>query len=193
MKFDYPTGATPLDPNEAEGLIPTHITTQFELNEWEQANILDAEAWILLARHSSILTISFIQQLHKKMFDKTWRWAGEFRASNKNIGIEHITIPVQLKNLLDDVQYQIAQNSYTFDEMAARFHHRLVWIHAFPNGNGRHARLMTDVLLISHSEPRFTWGNTNLYSKNAVRDQYIQCLRDADKHDYKKLLDFVRS
>lgn len=193
MKFYYPDGATPLDPDEALGIIPTHITTQLELNEWEQANILDAEAWAFSTKHSSLLTMAFLQRLHKKMFSKTWRWSGKFRQTNKNIGVEYSYISVQLKNLLDDTQYQIANDSYPFDEIATRFHHRLVLIHPFVNGNGRHSRLMTDLLLVQNKQSRFTWGKENLNSQNDIRKQYIQALRNADKHDYKLLIDFVSS
>lgn len=193
MQFDYPEGATPLDPDEVEGLIPNHITTQTQLNEWEQANILEAEAWSFVTKHESIISVHFLRNLHKKMFDKTWKWAGEFRKSNKNIGTDKALIQVELKKLLDDTHYQIKNSVYSVDEIAARFHHRLVWVHPFANGNGRHARLMTDILLISYDQPRFSWGRENLYSQNETRKGYIQALREADKHDYEKLLEFVRA
>lgn len=193
MQFDYPDGATPLDPDEAEGLIPNHITTQAQLNEWEQSNILEAEMWAFSTKHDLVLSTQFLQNLHKRMFDKTWKWAGKFRQSNKNIGNDKTLIQIELKKLLDDTHYQIENTVYSIDEIATRFHHRLVWIHPFANGNGRHSRLMTDILLINQSQPRFSWGRENLYSKIKVRERYIQALREADKHDYEKLLGFVRT
>lgn len=194
MKFEYAGGATPLDLDEINGLIPSHIATQAELNEWEATNILKAENWLFSAsRHRHFFTLDFIKLLHKKMFDVTWRWAGTFRHTLKNIGVEPAKITAELTNLLRDVEYQIQKETYPIDEIAYRFHHRLVAIHAFANGNGRHARLMTDYLLTQLGAPRFTWGEKRLISKNEIRKQYINALKDADKHDYKKLAGFVRT
>jgi Fic-DOC domain mobile mystery protein B len=191
----YSVGATPLDPDEVEGLIPDHIETQMELNSWEQANINDAELW--LRKHnfttSKILTIEFITQLHRKMFDKTWRWSGQFRKSNKNIGVDKFQINENLKLLLDDTTYHIEHQTYPIDEIAVRFHHRLVTIHLFANGNGRHARLITDLLLVAENQERFSWGSQNLYGQTDARTKYLNALRLADKHNYTLLLQFVRS
>lgn len=127
------------------------------------------------------------------MFDDTWRWAGQFRDSEKSIGIVPYEITTALMNLFEDVRFQIKNNSYSLDEIAYRFHHRLVAIHPFPNGNGRHARLMTDYLLVRNELPRFTWGNQKLETKSITRECYIEALREADKRDYSKLAAFVRS
>lgn len=195
MKWHYPIGATPLDPDEAAGLIPGHVTTQGQLNEWEQNNIVEAELWVTQRIRSveTILDQLFVQQLHKKMLDKTWRWAGKFRKTDKNIGVDWRFIPTQLQTTLDDVRYQIEHQTYMIDEIAARFHHRMVVIHPFANGNGRHARLLTDALLLSLQKPRFSWGKIGLTESSQTRDQYIQALRAADKHDYGLLFAFVRS
>jgi Fic-DOC domain mobile mystery protein B len=195
MKWHYPDGATPLDPDEIAGLIPPHITTHAELNEWEQTNILEAELWIT-QRIRTVVTIldqRFVRQLHIKMLNKTWRWAGQFRKTDKNIGIDWQIIPTQLQTALDDALYQIEHQSYSFDEIAARFHHRMVHIHPFVNGNGRHARLMTDALLLALKQSRFTWGKEHLTETSQTRARYIEALRAADKHDYHLLLRFVRS
>lgn len=194
MKFKYAQGATPLDPNEIDGLIPLHITTQSQLNEWEAANILKAETWLFsVSNHGNFLTIKFTRLLHSRMFDDTWKWAGQFRKTERNIGVAPFKISPDLNNLLEDVQHQVINQSLPFDEIAYRFHHRLVAIHPFPNGNGRHARLMTDLLLTQADFPRFTWGRQRLESEGPVRKQYIDALRDADKHDYAALAKFVRS
>ncbi|MDX1900712.1 MAG: mobile mystery protein B [Gammaproteobacteria bacterium] len=197
MRFVYPFDATPLDSNESEGLIPKHIVTLSQLNEWEQANILEAELW--LSKHhyhfSEITTIDFVQKLHQKMFNQTWKWAGQFRRTNKNIGDDWSIISENLKKLLDDVQYQVNHFVYHADEIATRFHHRLVAIHIFPNGNGRHARIITDVLLLSLGQSRFSWGQksiSDLYEPTLVRKQYINALKAADQHDYQPLFDFIR-
>ena len=138
-----------------------------------------------------LLGIDFIQQVHKKMFDKTWRWAGKFRRSGKNIGVDWLIIPIKIKELADDVIYQVSHNTYEIDEIATRLHHRLVAIHPFANGNGRHARCITDLFLRIHNQPIFSWGQKNLYHSSPIRDQYINALKSADKHDYGKLLEFV--
>lgn len=197
IAFDYPAGATPLDADELASLIPGHISTQGELNEWEQLNIVQGEAWARKQR-KEILEEAFVRQLHQKMFGETWRWAGRFRQSDKNIGVDWLRIGVELKNLLDDVRYQVAHASYSPDEIAVRLHHRLVAIHPFPNGNGRHARLMADLLATRLGQPRFSWGSrslneANLTSASAARQRYITALQAADARDYAPLLAFARS
>ena len=194
MKFEYAEGATPLDPDESDGLIPLHIENQWQLNEWEFANIIKAENWLFSSSsQGDFLTIDFAKRLHKKMFDETWKWAGQFRMTEKNIGVSSYQITMALKDLLEDVRCQIINSSFPLDEIAYRFHHRLVAIHPFPNGNGRHARLMTDFLLIKMGQSRFTWGKEKLEVENVVRKQYIDALRKADKQDYIALAEFVRS
>ena len=190
--FDYPPGATPLDADEIASLIHGHITTQGELNEWEQLNIVQGEQWARKQR-KDILTEAFLRQLHQQLFGETWKWAGEFRKTDKNIGVDWLKIGVELKNLLDDTRYQIEHASYPSDEIAVRFHHRLVAIHPFPNGNGRHARLMADLLVERLGQPRFTWGSHSLIDANATRQQYIAALQAADRRDIAPLLAFARS
>lgn len=192
MTFDYPAGSTPLEQDELAQLIPNHISTQEELNAWEEKNILVAQSWAF--KQKNILSVDFMQNLHKRMFNETWKWAGQFRRSEKNIGINWLQIPVKIKELCEDTQYQFDHNVYSNDEIVIRFHHRLVWIYPFPNGNGRHARLMADILITKHGGLRFSWGmHQDLYKANPVRKQYIDSLKLADNGDYSKLLIFVRS
>lgn len=186
-------GTTPVDPDEMEGLMPLHITTQEELNEWEQSNIVDAQLW-LSSRHLTarqMLTLNFIKKLHKEMFNRTWRWAGVFRKTNKNIGVDWHTISVQLHQLFDDVNFQLENESYLIDEIAVRFHHRLVFIHPFANGNGRFSRLITDMFLLANGREKFSWGGASI-SGDKIRVMYIKALRAADIYDYRLLLEFVR-
>ena len=147
MQFEVIEGATPIDPEEAAGLIPKNIVSQSELNEWEQANILEAQAWLFRKKTSlsQFATEPFVRKLHQKMFHKTWRWAGHFRTSDKNIGVCWTQISTKLHLLCGDLLYQVDNHTYPIDQIAIRFHHRLVSIHPFPNGNGRHAR---ELLLI---------------------------------------------
>ena len=194
MKFDYPEGATPLDPDEARGLLLSHITSRTELDRWEQENIAEAEAWAFSRKPRDILTEGFIKRLHKRMFEHVWRWAGEKRGSGKNIGVETWLIDTALRDLCADCSVWIEHGAYPPDEIAVRFHHRLTAIHPFPNGNGRHARLMTDILLVHLlKQQRFSWGSGNLVNAGDCRQQYINALRSADRHDFKALLEFVRS
>ena len=195
MTPDLGDGATPLTPEESEGLRLTHITTRGELNRWEQDNIADGEAWAFERRKRDILSEGFVRRLHKRMFGNVWRWAGEFRKSEKNIGeVNWRDIPVRLRELLEDVNEWIASGTYSADEIATRFHHRLVFIHPFPNGNGRHARTITDLLLVQVlHRPRFSWGGGDIVDPGDCRRLYIKALRAADGHEYGPLLEFVRS
>jgi Fic-DOC domain mobile mystery protein B len=194
MNFDYPEGATPLDPDEARGLLLSHITGRTELDRWEQENIAEAEAWAFRRTPRDILTEGFIKRLHKRMFGNVWRWAGEKRGSGKNIGVEAWLIDTGLRDLCADCTAWMEHSTYPPDEIAVRFHHRLTAIHPFPNGNGRHARLMTDILLVHLlKQPRFSWGHGNLINAGECRQQYITSLRAADRQDFNALLEFVRS
>jgi Fic-DOC domain mobile mystery protein B len=192
FEIHHPPGATPLDADERASLMPGHIATQGELNEWEQLNILHGEGWARSQRRE-ILDEQFLRRLHREMFGETWRWAGRFRASDKNIGVDWLRIGVEVKNLLDDIRFQVELGTMPPDEIAVRFHHRLVAIHPFPNGNGRHARLMADLLAERLGRPRFTWGGANLIDANATRQRYIAALRAADGRDIAPLLAFARS
>ncbi|MDX8385764.1 MAG: mobile mystery protein B [Gallionella sp.] len=192
IKLDYLPGDTPLDADELACLIPKHITTQGELNEWEQMNIVQGEAWARRQR-KEILDERFVRQLHKQMFGETWSWAGNFRNSDKNIGIEWQQVGVKLHNLLQDVLYQIKHATYSPDEIATRLHHRLVVIHPFPNGNGRHARLMADQLIQKLGQLRFTWGSKSLSDATETRTRYIEALQAEDGGNIQPLLAFVRS
>ena len=184
--------STPLALEDLAGLIPSHIAFRRELNEAEQDNILRAQEWAL-ARKRDLLTEKFICDLHRRMLGDVWRWAGKFRTSERNLGVPYWTIPVELRNLLEDTKTWIACDSFPPDEIAVRFHHRLVQIHPFPNGNGRHSRLMADLLVMQSGRPRFSWGWESLLEKGGVRARYIAALHAADDHDIRTLVAFARS
>ena len=184
--------ATPLTSEEQQDLIPSYISLRRELNEAEQANILEAEQWAFARRHN-VLDLQFLTALHKRMFGRVWRWAGHFRDTERNIGVAPAGIRPDLQQLIADCGYWIKAGTYPPDEIAARFHHRLTLIHPFPNGNGRQARLATDLLLVTLGRPRFSWGRENLVDATQTRKIYVAALRAADKHDLSLLLDFVRS
>lgn len=188
-----PDGSTPLDPDEMEGLLHKHVTTRGELDQLEQANIVEGMNWLKKQKRPDVLTENFACELHNRLFGKVWKWAGRFRRTEKNIGIDPVQIAIQLRQLLDDARFWIENATYPPKVLAARFHHKLVYIHLFPNGNGRHARIMADALLTKlMDEPAIDWaGGYRLESMNKRRDQYIAALRDADGHDFDALFAFV--
>jgi len=190
--FEQADDATPLTPEEQRDLIPAHVAYRRELNEAEQENISRGQDWAF-ARRRNLLTEKFVTDLHKQMLGDVWRWAGKFRRSERNLGIPFYGISVALRQLLDEAKAWIEYKSYPPDEIAVRFHHRLVHIHPFPNGNGRHARLMADLLVMSLGGERFTWGSAELQAVGDVRGRYIAALKAADNHDIGSLLVFARS
>ena len=190
--FEQPDDATPLTPEEQRNLIPAHIAYRRELNEAEQENIARAQDWAL-ARRRDPLSEKFVTDLHKQMLGDVWRWAGKFRTSERNLGIPFYEIPVAVRQLLDDVKAWIEHKAYPTDEIAVRFHHRLVQIHPFPNGNGRHSRLIADLLVMRLGGERFSWGSANLQVAGDMRGRYIAALKAADNHDIGPLLAFARS
>jgi Fic-DOC domain mobile mystery protein B len=190
--FDEPDDATPLTPEEMRELIPAHIAYRRELNEAEQENIARAQNWAL-NRRRDLLNEKFIKELHRRMLGDVWRWAGRFRTSERNLGISFHEIPGALRQLLHDAMAWVEYKSYPPDEIAVRFHHRLVKIHPFANGNGRHARLIADLLVMRLKGERFSWGSANLQDAGEVRQRHIAALKAADDHDIGPLLAFARS
>jgi len=193
--FTMGDGNTPLSPDEQADLIP-NLATKEELNQWERENILVAYSWALNPRtlvRENALSEPYIRSLHQRMFDETWKWAGQYRTSEKNIGLPHHQIREQLEILIGDTSYWIENATFPPDETAIRFHHRLVFIHPFANGNGRHARLMADVLAKLQGRPEFTWGSADIMVQGDIRRGYIDALRAADKNDIAPLLAFARS
>lgn len=185
----------PLSAEEQAELIP-NLATKEELNEWERQNILEAYAWAFAPsslRRRDPLIESYVRDLHLRMFDQTWKWAGVYRTTEKNIGVPHHEIRERLAALLGDARYWVEHRTHPPDELAVRFHHRLVFIHPFANGNGRHARLMADVLAQRHERPVFTWGGADLVHAGDFRRCYIDALQAADAGDIGPLLDFARS
>ncbi len=191
--FDEPDDATPLEPEERDGLLQTWITYRSELNEAEQANIAAGAAWAYRQRRRDILTDAFIKQLHSKMFGAVWAWAGDYRGTERNLGVDPVRIPVELSMVLDDARYWVENKTYPPDELAVRLHHRLVAIHPFPNGNGRTTRLMADLLAVRLGRDPFTWGSVSLTDVSETRTRYIAALKAADNHDIRPLLEFARS
>jgi Fic-DOC domain mobile mystery protein B len=190
--FHADDDATPLTPAERDALIPTHVTLRSELNELEQQNIAEADRWAF-TRKRRVLDETFLRGLHRRMFNRVWRWAGDYRTTERNLGIAPYRIQPELRQVLDDARYWVEHNTYAPDELAVRFHHRLVYVHPFPNGNGRWSRLAADLLITQSGSPRFTWGRANLQPAGEVRRAYIDALHAADEHDLVPLIAFARS
>ena len=196
LNLEYIEGQTPISEEEKEGIKIKSIITHSDLNQMEQLNIEKAMIWLMRTKINpdKILSVEFLKSLHKKMFGDVWNWAGEFRNTEKNIGIKSWKIPTELKVLLDDTEFWIANKTYPADEIAIRFKHRLVSIHCFANGNGRHSRLMADII-VEHIFNReiFTWSNSNVNDSSKIRSEYINAIKLADQGNMLRLLGVARS
>jgi Fic-DOC domain mobile mystery protein B len=195
IQYYYIAGQTPLDADEKQALIPNIICRE-DLDKWEQENILEARKWLMYSSKISnidILSEKFLMDLHRRMFKYVWKWAGERRKTNKNIGVEFYKITHELKNLLDDANFWINNNTYSIEDIAIIFHHRLVKIHIFANGNGRHARLVADGIIKKYNGNNLSWGgDSSLMKPDIMRKNYIVALKEADKGDYELLLEFAK-
>lgn len=190
---DMPEGATPLTPDDLRGLIPSHYSTRAQLDAHEHANIIQARTWSFKSRKlkKELLTFSGLLLLHKRMFEDTWEWAGQLRRIQTNIGVEPAQISTEMAKLIGDVSYWVEHKTFSLTELAVRFHHKLVWIHPFPNGNGRHARLAADLLVHFNGGTELTWGGRNsLSAASDMRKRYIAALRQADEHQFDDLIEF---
>lgn len=196
LNLVYIEGQTPLDEEEKEGLLITTISTREELDEFEQYNIEKAIQWIYSRKlkKEQLLSEKFIKELHKKMYSDVWRWAGKFRTSEKNLGVASYKIATELKILMDDCLFWIENNTFEPVEIAVRFKHKLVSIHCFSNGNGRHSRLMADLIMEKiFGKPILGWGRNNLVQQNNTRDFYIKAVKLADKNEFQTLIEFAQS
>ena len=194
--LDNQPGQTPLDEDEKEGLLITTIINRSELDEFEQKNIEEAIQWTLgrKLKPTTLFSEAFILQLHYRMYGQVWAWAGSYRKTNKNIGVDKWQIPVAIKTLLDDVLFWVNNQTMSPETIAIHFKHRLVSIHCFANGNGRHSRLMADLIISKvYGQTEFSWGSDNPKEADLQRDQYLQALRAADKGDMSLLMDFAKS
>lgn len=196
LDLDYIDGQTPLDADEKEGLLIPTIATHGELDEFEQQNIEQAVLWFLKRsfKAENVFTEEFLKAVHKRMYGNVWAWAGEFRKTNKNLGVDKWQIPTELRTLLDDVKFWYTNSTYSPDETCIRFKHRLVSIHCFANGNGRHSRLIADIVIEKiYKQPHYTWGAANLVKQGDHRSTYLTAIKAADNGDIQPLINFARS
>ncbi|MES2286494.1 MAG: mobile mystery protein B [Bacteroidota bacterium] len=196
LDLKYNEGQTPLYEEEMDGLLIKTITTHGELDEFEQMNIEKAIEWTLTKKFKkeNIISEDFVKELHKRMFGDVWEWAGKFRISEKNLGIKYHLIGTSLKQLNDDCLFWINNGTFSEDEIAIRYKHQIVNIHCFANGNGRHSRLMADII-INHIFKKhvFTWNRSNLVKRGAERTNYLKAIREADKTNIQPLIDFAKN
>ena len=182
-------GETPLD--DISGLLVKGITTRGELDIAEANNILEAylKYTINPAQVAELdFDTQFLQKLHREMFGKVWSWAGEFRTTQTSIGVEAVQIRQALYQLIDDLKFW--QTSWHYEETAVRLHYSLVKIHPFLNGNGRWARLATDIWLLSIGKDVLAWGG-NITDEGKSRSEYILALQEADSRGYERLHQFM--
>jgi Fic-DOC domain mobile mystery protein B len=193
----YPDGNTPIRPEKAEQLIP-RISTTGELNEYEALNILRAREWAFDSRtmkSTDPLEEPYVRELHHRMFDNVWKWVGTYRQTERNIGCDPKEIAQRIPQLLANTRYWLENKTFSTDEALLRFHHQLTKIHPFANGNGRHARMIADVVAVKYGKVEFTWAaGKDLVAQGDARTRYLAALRtlDAKENDVKPLLDFAR-
>ena len=196
LDFELESGQTPLDEDEIEGLLIPTISNRAELDEFEQLNIEKAFEWILTKTFTleRVLTEYFIKELHKKMYSDVWKWAGDFRTTEKSIGCDPIMIGVELRKLIDDTKYWIENKIFPNNEISIRFSHRIVKIHCFPNGNGRHSRMIADLIALKcFNTKMYSWGEENITKAGEARKEYLKSLKNADENNYKDLIKFASS
>lgn len=196
LDVDNKDGQTALDDDEKEGLLIKTITKRSELDEFEQLNIEKAVLWTMKRKFKAedILSEAFMKELHRRMYGDVWKWAGEFRKTNKNLGVDKLQIAVELRTLVDNCKHWIAQEVFGTDETAIHFKHRIVSIHCFANGNGRHSRLIADVI-VEHifKQPVFSWGAASVSKQGEARKAYLQAIKKADAGNFEELVRFARS
>ena len=196
LDLEYSSGQTPLDEDEKDGLLIETISTHGDLNEFEQLTIEEAMKWTYgkTFKAETVFTEEFIRMIHRRMFGNVWVWAGKFRKTNKNLGVDKLLISVELKVLCDNALFWLHNRIYREDEIAILFKHKIVSMHCFPNGNGRHSRLMGDLIIVNvFGKKPFSWGAKELLLSGDSRSNYLQALKAADRGDYAPLLTFARS
>ncbi|EKE80646.1 mobile mystery protein B [Idiomarina xiamenensis] len=194
---DNPDGATPLTPDDMQNLRHRHIETREQLNELEAANILQGQRWAAQLKSPTlarIFDLLFVTDLHNALFGEVWVWAGSFRLRELNIGVEPKNIAIDLHNFLEDAKCWIEFRHYDNLEISARIQHRLVQIHPFVNGNGRHSRIFTDIVRVYLlDEKPMKWANAKLENMTEERAAYISSLRKADRGDFSEFLNYLQS
>ena len=189
--------ATDVTAHDRSGLLlsSSPAPSDEDINQAELVGIVEATDWAKRARLNP-KEVKFWQRLHEQMFGQVWDWAGVWRQHEPNIGVPPHNIQPKMKNLQDDLAFWLSDECDMIAlELISRFHHRLVYIHPFLNGNGRWGRLMTDVLAVRDlGLSPLTWaaGNDDLRDPDsAVRKKYIATIKAADTGDIHPLMDYL--
>jgi Fic-DOC domain mobile mystery protein B len=193
---DYISGQSPLPPSWKKDLIPP-INTYQELNEHESLSIRHAIQKFQFGGRKTwpVSDFQFVKKLHREMYDGVWIWAGQFRLSNQelNIGVEAGKISMELARACQDCQFWMQNQTYSAAETAVRYHHKIVSIHPFPNGNGRLSRFIGNLTMMSLGEEVLSWGGEDISKAGATRDEYITALQEADGKRFERLLSFAQT
>ena len=189
-------GDTLLSPEELDMLIPKHVTIRAQLDEVEQANIEEGLVWLLSQRNitaEKLFSKEFQDKLHIKMLGQVWEWAGKTRTRETNIGVMPHQIEIERKKLNDDAVFWCEATVMTPKELAITFHHKLIQIHCYPNGNGRHGRIMADLIVEKLYEmKRLDWITEDMLHEGEARDIYIDAMKSADDNSYKLLFGLIK-
>ena len=196
MDETQPIGATP--GGDTSGLLLEHLSTTTARNAAETEAISRAyDKYVFRARRkkqgTEWLTDDFIRRVHADMLGTIWEWAGKYRQTKFNLGVDPHLIREQIKLFTEDFLYwNGTESTMSVIEIAARIQHRLTNIHPFTNGNGRHARLITDIFLHSRKLPIPQWPQIQLMAQgNEIGEQYITAMKKADNGDINDLIQFI--
>jgi Fic-DOC domain mobile mystery protein B len=187
-----PSGATPFD---VDGLRLTHLRTREAIYDAEAENILLAYQKYLRRRLSpnrAWFTEGFVRQVHRDMLGAVWEWGGRYRETELTIGVPAHQIREEIAKLCDDRLFWDKDKNMPIIERAARLHARLAWIHPFRNGNGRHARLITDIFLYSHRHALPEWPHSELIQEGTPREEYLVAMKQADRGNFESLITFTK-
>ena len=184
-------GATYTD--DISGLI-LDTSKQYTLKEiykFEANNTRKATLKYLLDKPTKKIapfTYEWFLQLHVEMFGDLWDWAGKVRTVELSIGIKAYMVAMELKKLVDDLEYWDKNKTFDIVEIASKLHHRAVQIHPFKNGNGRGSRMLANIYLKQNELEPTKWNEDLLSKDNLHRDDYISALKLADNGDYSVLI-----
>lgn len=181
-------GRTSLTVQDLQGLKLPFVKTRAQLSAVEGPNIVSGKQATLTSRKSRVpnmLSVEYLRELHSRMFNDVWDWAAQIPSTElqNEFAASVPGIRPQLSILYADaIEYWLNDKRMTPEEFAVRVHHRVVKIHPFRNGNGRHSRLLADLLLSENfGLETFTWGGSaQLGAGDLYRQPYLEGLKAAD-------------
>lgn len=176
------------DPDKHDNILG--ITDLDLLYENEALGIIRAQQYILDLDANFVFDSRLILDLHHIVFGNLYLWAGKWRNVVTNIGIDVGKIPYAIAEYADHVNYMknAAMDREGLVNCLFYTHHRYTQIHPFNNGNGRTARLITDLVANMNG-----YQNIQLYVRDAgaERENYKAALKAADQHYNDKLKSMI--